>query len=129
MKKLFFLLSVPFILVAYNCNRIESLPPVPHIEYKSFEVFDTIDILGNSAKGGRLSFYFEDGDGDIGVHPPTGDELDTNNLIIKLYRKRNGAMVLAPDNDPLKPSDYRIPYMERLGQNKILKGTIDVTFL
>jgi hypothetical protein len=38
-------------------------------------------------------------------------------------------MVAAPDNDPLKPSPYRIPYMERLGQNKILKGTISVTFL
>ncbi len=38
-------------------------------------------------------------------------------------------MVPAPDNDPLKPSDYRIPYLERLGQNKILKGTISVTFL
>ena len=38
-------------------------------------------------------------------------------------------MVPAPDNDPLKPSSYRIPYMERLGQNKILKGTISVTFL
>jgi hypothetical protein len=130
MKKLFLLLAALFlILVAYNCDRLESLPPVPHIEYKSFEVFDTVDILGNSAKGGRLSFSFEDGDGDIGVHPPTGDEMDTNNLIIKLYRKSNGVMVPAPDNDPLKPSDYRIPYMERLGQNKILKGTIDVTFL
>ena len=38
-------------------------------------------------------------------------------------------MVPAGDNDPLKPSSYRIPYMERLGQNKILKGTIAVTFL
>ena len=38
-------------------------------------------------------------------------------------------MVAAPDNDPIKPSSYRIPYMERLGQDKILKGTISVTFL
>jgi hypothetical protein len=38
-------------------------------------------------------------------------------------------MIPAPDNDPLKPSSYRIPYMERLGQNKILRGTISVTFL
>jgi hypothetical protein len=29
----------------------------------------------------------------------------------------------------MNPSDYRIPYMERTGQNKILKGTISVTFL
>jgi len=38
-------------------------------------------------------------------------------------------MVPVADNDPLKPSPYRIPYMVRLGQNKILKGTISVTFL
>jgi hypothetical protein len=38
-------------------------------------------------------------------------------------------MSAAPDDDPLKPSAYRIPYMERTGQDKILKGTISVTFL
>jgi hypothetical protein len=39
-------------------------------------------------------------------------------------------MVLIPDKDPSLPySGYRIPYMERLGQNKILKGSISVTFL
>ena len=38
-------------------------------------------------------------------------------------------MVVAPANDPLTPSSYRIPYMVRLGQNKILKGTISITFL
>ena len=34
----------------------------------------------------------------------------------------------APDNDPFKPTGFRIPYMERLGQNKILKGNISVIF-
>jgi hypothetical protein len=38
-------------------------------------------------------------------------------------------MAEVPDNDLLKPSDYRIPYMERTGRNKILKGTITVSFL
>ena len=38
-------------------------------------------------------------------------------------------MTEVPGNDIMKPSDYRIPYMERTGQNKILKGTIAVTFL
>jgi hypothetical protein len=41
---------------------------------------------------------------------------------------KNGVIGPAPDNDPLKPSNYRIPYMEIVGQNKILKGTIAVTF-
>lgn len=120
------LLILPF---TGSCERIESLPPVPFIEYRSFEIFDTIDILGNRAKGGRLKFYFEDGDGDIGLYPPTEEVEDTNNLIVTLYRKTAGVMVPATEGDPLKPSSYRIPFMEREGQNKILRGTLDVTFL
>lgn len=112
-----------------SCTKIERLPPEPYIEYMSFQVFDTVDILGNVAKGGRLKFYFEDGDGDLGLINPGGDQADTNNLIVTLYRKIHGEMVPAPENDPLRPSSYRIPYMQREGQNKILKGTISVTFL
>ena len=111
-----------------SCHKIEQLPPIPHIEFTSFTIFDTIDMLGNSAKGGRLKFYFEDGDGDLGLDAPTGNQVDTTNMFFTLFRKTGGNMAPAPDNDPLKPSSFRIPYMERLGQNKILKGTISVTF-
>ena len=39
-------------------------------------------------------------------------------------------MVQVTEKDPLLPSAaYRIPYMERLGQNKILKGTISISFI
>lgn len=117
------------VFLSSSCTKIERLPPEPHIEFKSFRVFDTVDILGNVAKGGRLKFYFEDGDGDLGLINPGGDQSDTNNLIVKLYRKIHGEMVPAFGNDPLMPSSYRIPYMVREGQNKILKGTISVTFL
>jgi hypothetical protein len=118
-------------LILESCHKIEQLPAVPHIEYTSFTVFDTTDILGNNSKGGRLKFHFEDGDGDLGLNAPApgGVQTDSTNLFFTLYRKEGGIMVPAPDNDPLKPSAYRIPYMERLGQNKILKGTISVTFL
>ena len=112
-----------------SCRKIEQLPPIPYIEFTSFAVFDTIDILGNTAKAGRLNFYFEDGDGDLGLEAPSGNQTDTTNIFFTLFRKTGGNMVPAPDNDPLKPSPCRIPYMERLGQNKILKGTISVTFL
>jgi hypothetical protein len=115
--------------IAGSCKKIEQLPATPRIEFKSFAIFDTLDILGNSAKGGRLKFYFEDGDGDLGLTAPTDYQPDTTNLFFTLYRKEGGIMVQAPDNDPLTPSSYRIPYLERLGQNKILKGTISVTFL
>lgn len=117
-------------IAAASCKKIEHLPPVPYIEFRSFEVLDTTDILGNRAKAGRLKFYFEDGDGNIGLKEPSESLLeDSTNLFFTLYRKTDGEMVPASENDPLKPSPYRIPYMERLGQNKILKGTIAVTFL
>lgn len=118
------------ILIAASCKKIEQLPPEPYIEFRSFEILDTTDILGNSAKAGRLKFYFEDGDGNIGLREPSESLLaDSTNLFFTLYKKTNGEMVQAATNDPLKPSPYRIPYLERLGQNKILKGTISVTFL
>jgi hypothetical protein len=116
------------ILAFVSCRKIQQLPAVPHIEFTSFAVFDTMDILGNSAKGGKLKFTFEDGDGDVGLNTTSDLQPDTTDLFFTLYRKITGKIVLAPDNDPLKPSAYRIPYMERLGQNKILKGTISVSF-
>jgi hypothetical protein len=112
-----------------SCKKIEQLPPIPRIEYTSFAVFDTLDILGNKSKGGRLTFYFEDGDGDLGLDVPNDNQSDTTNLFFTLLRKKGTNMVPAASNDPLKPSSYRIPYMERLGRNKILKGTISITFL
>lgn len=125
----YLIIVIIIILILDSCRKIEQLPAIPKIEFKSFTVFDTIDILGNHSKGGRLKFHFEDGDGDLGLNAPSGDQADSTNLFLTLYRKVGGVMVLAPDNDPLKPSEYRIPYMERLGQNKILKGTISVTFM
>jgi hypothetical protein len=119
------------LLVLGACKKIVQLPPIPYIEFTSFAVFDTTDILGNNEKAGRLKFYFEDGDGDLGLPEPTGDDVDTTNIFLALYRKTEGEMVLVSDkSDPLLPySSYRIPYLERLGQNQILKGTISVVFL
>jgi hypothetical protein len=111
-----------------SCHKIIQLPDTPLIKFTSFAVFDTTDILGNDCKGGRLKFYFEDGDGDLGLKVAESGETDTTNLFLTLYRKTNGIMTEVPDNDLMKPSGFRIPYMERTGQNKILKGTIAVTF-
>ncbi len=131
MNKFKYIVIITLILpLSYSCEKIVQLPVEPRIEYTSFSVFDTIDILGNHAKGGRLKFYFEDGDGDVGLNEPSGiPGADSTNLFFTLYRKIDGAMTPAPVNDRLSPSAYRIPFMERLGQNKILKGTISVTFL
>ncbi len=125
-----FVTIVIFSLLAMaSCGKIETLPPEPYIDYTSFTVFDTTDLLGNTIMGGRLKFYFEDGDGDLGLNVPEGEEeADTINLFVALYRMNNGKIIPAPDDDPFKPTGFRIPYMDRVGQNKILKGNIAVEF-
>ncbi len=114
------------ILLLGSCHKIQILPPEPHIDFESFTVFDTTDILGNISKGGRLKISFEDGDGDLGLKSGTED---STNFFLTMYRKTDGQMVQVPDNDLLRPSPYRIPYMERTGNNKILKGTITIAML
>ena len=130
MKKIKYLLLIFIVIsVLSSCKKIVSLSSVPHIEFTNFAVFDTTDILDNRSKGGRLRFTFEDGDGDVGLTTPAPGQPDSTNLFLTLYRIKGGVRVLAPQNDPIMPSAYRIPYMVRLGRNKILKGTISVTFL
>ena len=128
-------ISFPILIFALlitlgSCGPIEKLPPEPAIEFRTFALSDTIDILGNPAKAGKLTFYFEDGDGDIGLSAPDSTSFTLgNNLFLQLYRKTGGVFELAPPSDPLYPSEYRIPYMYAPGQNKILKGTIDVVLI
>jgi hypothetical protein len=121
------LIFIPFFI--FSCVEVEKYPAKPDITFNSFQTFDTTDILGNEARGGRLKFYFIDGDGDLGLDPPTYPGQDSTNLFFKLYRVTNGVPVAADENDILYPSDYRIPYMQRVGQSLALKGTISVTFL
>ena len=118
------------IFALYSCRKIEHLSPVPHIEFKSFTVFDSIDPLGNFVKAGRLKFNFVDGDGDLGLKSAQTGQTDSSNLFFSSFRKINGSLVQITDTtDPVIASKYRIPYMDRTGQNKILKGTISVAFL
>jgi hypothetical protein len=129
MRRAAIIISLIIIMLTGSCTKIQHLPPEPYIEYRDFSVFDTTDILGNICKGGRLKFYFQDGDGNLGLASPEETGQDTTNLFFTLYRKTRGVMAEVPDNDPMKPSSYRIPYMSREGQNKILKGTISITFI
>jgi len=114
------------IMAPLSCKKIEQLPPEPYIAFRQFLMFDSTDILGNTHKAGILDFYFEDGDGDIGLkQPDPGDtNPDTTNLTFYLYKKEGGIF-----NEPADTFGYRVPYMERSGQNKILQGSIQITFL
>lgn len=130
MKRSVVILIISAVVLIGSCKPIESLPDEPAIEFRAFTLFDTIDILGNPAKAGRLNFYFEDGDGDLGLDAPGIPGYDpSSNLFFRLYRKNGNSFELAGPTDPLYPSEYRIPFLEPGGQNKILRGTIDVTLI
>lgn len=131
MKKYFFPLFFLILLPAlfHGCEKIRQLPPEPAIEFRQFVMYDTVDILGNPAKAGRLEFYFEDGDGDIGLDQPAEGQTDTTNLFFTLFKKENNEFREVEESDPNRPSAYRIPYIEREGQNKVLQGTMEITFL
>lgn len=116
--------------IFYSCEKVESISNIPYIEFKSFELRDTVDILGNESKIGELVFKFEDGDGDIGVEQP--DTLyninPAYNLFFTLFEKIDGEFVEVDDEDLETPLNYRIPYIENIGQNKTLRGEIKVEF-
>lgn len=83
MRSVIFPVALLFtLLFSVSCRKIEKLPPEPSIKFTSFEVFDSTDILGNIDKGGRLKFYFEDGDGDLGLQAPQDNNTDSTNLFL-----------------------------------------------
>lgn len=123
-RKIIFLVLIA--LAPLSCKKIRQLPPEPVISFTGFSMFDSTDILGNTHKAGVLEFYFEDGDGDVGLEQPLqgSTNTDTTNLTFFLYEKENGLFT-----EPSDTLGYRIPYIERIGQNQILQGTIQITFL
>jgi hypothetical protein len=130
MKRVIFaglLIIIPFLI--YSCVKVEKLPATPSITFTSFETYDYVDTLGNQDRVGKLKFHFQDGDGDLGLNAPTTPGEDSVNLFFNMFRVTGGGLVPAADNDPLKPSPYRIPYLTQIGQNQVLTGTISVTFL
>jgi len=126
--KILFLLFLPCIV--FSCYRVEQYSEIPEIEFISFHFSDSIDILGNPIKVGVLSFLFTDGDADIGLYP---DEslLDENNreykhnCFLSRYKKENGVYLKVSEIDS-SYLNFRIPYIEPIGENSVLNGTISI---
>ena len=124
------ILLITLLLSGLSCKKIESLPEIPSISFNSFILKDTTDVLGNEGKIGELIFDFEDGDGDIGLTQPDNLSVDSTNfnLFFTLFGKIDGEFIEVSENDLETPLNYRIPYIEKEGQNKALKGEIQVDF-
>ena len=126
------ILIITVLLSSLSCKKIESLPEIPSISFNSFILKDTTitDLLGNEGKIGELTFDFEDGDGDIGLTQPDSLSVDSTNfnLFFTLFGKIDGEFIEVSENDLEPPLNYRIPYIEKEGQNKTLIGEIQVDF-
>ena len=128
-----FLLMLSFV----SCLKPVKYPNEPIIEFVSFDQLDS-----SSAK---LTFSFTDGDGDIGleqedVYPPyDSGSFYHYNVYINYFEMMDGEWVRAKWNPPYYNtldnnfSDDTISWPFRLknitpnGQNKALKGNVEVT--
>jgi len=110
-----------------SCRKIESFPPEPSIAYERFDVSDSTDLLGNHKLIGSLWFSFIDGDGDLGSADTT-EASGKYNLFFTMYEKTEGEFIVVGEDKIGEPIRFIIPYMERTGQNKTLKGEINVKF-
>lgn len=109
--------SLAGILLLSSCLKGVQYPPEPVIELISVVFTDSIEPqLGNKMYIGLITFGFTDGDGNIGVNQ--GDT--TENMFVHEIGIVNGE-----HQAPIDLS-YTIPYLTPDGQNKSLKGEIDV---
>lgn len=119
------------IFIVNACQKTASYPAEPQISLNSYSFVDTLDPNVSQVKEKLLtiSLHFTDGDGDLFTQFP--DTSSTNlraKIHLSFYKKENGAFTLVPDSFWRTPYNYTLPYsdvMERTGQNKTQKGTID----
>ncbi|MCL2290428.1 MAG: hypothetical protein FWC34_06970 [Bacteroidetes bacterium] len=130
MKKIVYS-GIILIVFLYACRKPERFSDIPEIKFISFEKLNQDE--------GRLAFYFQDGDGDIGLdnrdnYPP----FDTSsiyryNFFCDYYEKRNGIFqkidsIINPKGE-LEPFNLngRIPRLSNLPGESI-NGEIYYTF-
>jgi len=111
-------------LMFSSCLKPKTYSEIPAIEFKDFTA------VGDT---GYLVISFTDGDGDVGlgeneIQPP----YDTSsmfyyNLFINYYEKVNGVWQQGTNDigEPIQ-FNYRVPFLTPEGNNKALKGEIQV---
>jgi hypothetical protein len=127
---LIFMMISGFLMM--SCEPPEKVSPIPEITFKSFLLEDYVDSLDNRGKLGTLKFDFIDGDADIGSYvadtETTEESLKTKyNVFLIPFEKLPNGYYDSVEADPLK---YIIRYnekLDRVGQNKTIKGEIKIS--
>ena len=130
MKNFLHTISILILIVLMDaCQHAESYPPEPQISLNSYSFGD--DTSGYNIKVLKVKINFTDGDGDL-----FSQFKDTTTLRGKahltIYKKVGGDFVQVPDSFWSVPYNFTFPYdnvMDRNGQNKTQKGTIEFSTL
>ncbi len=136
MNKLILVICSLVLIVLYGCIKFEPVSDVPEIAYTNIEIGNYIDDLGNQKLKAILKFDFIDGDANFGVFRIIADDttlLDSirYNLFLDPYYKLDG-IYYSVEFNPNEPPYYTIfynPKLDRVGQNKTVKGIITLDII
>ena len=113
----------------FACKKRESFSDIPYLEFRHYELKDSVDALGNITKLCELHIYFTDGDGDIGLFESDTIAPYDYNLFVNYFEMHQDSLIFI---DTTPPFHVRIPILTPAGQNKSLKVDlkydVDVTY-
>ena len=121
-------------LLISSCIEIEPVSTIPEISFLDFSAYIVYnEQLGSYIPVGLIEFDFIDGDADIGVYPEF--TFDTSGVIpdsmkynlILIPQDKIDSSTYLPTNQVGDTISYSILYnekLDRVGQNKIIKGII-----
>ena len=107
----------------FACKKRESFSDIPYLEFRHYELKDSVDALGNITKLCELHIYFTDGDGDIGLFNDDTIAPYDYNLFVNYFEMYNDSLQQINVNPPYH---IRMPNLTPTGQNKSLK--VDVKY-
>ena len=114
--------KIAFILVLisllFACKKSEQFSDIPYLEFRKYQLKDSVDALGNIAKICELHLYFTDGDGDIGLFDEDTIAPFDYNLFVNYFEAQNDSLQQINVSPPFH---IRIPNLTPSGQNKSLK--------
>ena len=116
-------LFIVLLTLFFACKKRESFSDIPYLEFRHYELKDSVDALGNITKLCELHIYFTDGDGDIGLFNEDTIAPYDYNLFVNYFEMHNDSLQQINVNPPYH---IRMPNLTPTGQNKSLK--VDVKY-
>ena len=119
LSKIAFILVL--ILLLLGCKKREQFSDIPYLEFRGYQIKDSVDILGNTTKICELHLYFTDGDGDVGLFDEDTVAPFDYNLFVNYFEMINDSLRQINSSPPFH---IRIPNLTPTGQNKSLKVNV-----